>query len=88
MEAEDKNAKISDVSGNNNLKDGSKVVISVTAEDGVTVNKYNINIRVKKKSNFIKILFIIILIMALLAGAYYLYKKFVLSKSGDKYEYE
>lgn len=88
METEDKNAKISDVSGNSNLKDGSKVVISVTAEDGVTVNKYNINIRVKKKSNFIKILFIIILIMSLLAGAYYLYKKFVLSKSGEKYEYE
>lgn len=88
MEAEDKNAKISDISGNSNLKDGSKIVISVTAEDGVTVNKYNINIRVKTKSNFIKILFIIILVLSILAGAYYLYKKLVLSKSGDKYEYE
>ena len=88
MEAEDKNAKITDVSGNNNLKDGSKVIVSVTAEDGVTVNKYNINIRVRKKSNFIKILFIFVLILSILAGAYYLYKKIVLSKSGDKYEYE
>lgn len=88
MEAEEKDAKISDISGNNNLKDGSKIIISVTAPDGVTVNKYNINIRVKKKSNFIKILFIIILVLSILAGAYYIYKKFVLSKSGDKYEYE
>lgn len=88
MEAENKNAKISDVSGNSNLKDGSKVVISVTAEDGVTVNKYNINVRIKKKSNLIKILFIIVLVLSVLAGAYYLYKKIVLSKSGDKYEYE
>ena len=88
MEAEDKNAKITDVSGNSNLKDGSKVVISVTAEDGVTVNKYNINVRIKKKSNLIKILFIIVLVLSVLAGAYYLYKKIVLSKSGDKYEYE
>lgn len=88
MEAEEKDAKISDISGNNNLKDGSKIIISVTAPDGVTINKYNINIRVKKKSNFIKILFIIILVLSILAGAYYIYKKFVLSKSGDKYEYE
>ncbi len=88
METDDKNAKISGVSGNSNLKDGSKVVISVTAEDGVTVNKYNINIKVKKKSNIIKILFIVVLILSVLAGAYYLYKKLVLSKSGDKYEYE
>ena len=38
--------------------------------------------------DIIKILFIIILILAILAGAYYLYKKFVGSKTGDKYEYE
>ena len=75
------------VQGNENLANGSKITITVSAEDG-TVNYYYINILVKAKSNFLGILFIIILIIAVLAGGYYLYKKFVKSKEGDKYEYE
>lgn len=84
---EDDNAVVS-ITGNNDLENGSKISIKVTAEDG-TENIYNINISVKKQSSFIKVLFIIIIILALLAGAYYVYIKFVKnSKSGDKYEYE
>ena len=49
---------------------------------------YYINIKVEEKSNSLGIIFIIILVLAIIAGAYYLYKKLVLSKSGDKYEYE
>lgn len=87
LEAEDTNASI-DVKNNTNLTKGSIVSIVVTAEDGKTINTYNINISVKRKSNLIKYLFIIILILAVLAGAYYIYKKVVLSRTGDKYEYE
>lgn len=84
---QDEKATVS-ITGNNNLQNGSKINIKVTAEDG-TENNYILNITVKKQSNFIKVLFIIILILALLAGAYYVYIKFVKNrKSGDKYEYE
>ena len=85
--AEDENATVK-VNNNSNLTNDSVVSIVVTAEDGKTINTYNLNIRVKKKSNLIKYLFIIILILAIIAGIYYLYKKIVASKSGDKYEYE
>ena len=86
-ETENENTKVT-IEDNEDLRDGSKVKIIVTAEDGKTTNTYNIDVKVKKKSNFIKILFIIILILSILAGAYYIYKKFVQSKSGEKYEYE
>lgn len=85
-ETEDKKASVS-IDGNENLVNGSKVIVTVKAEDG-TENKFIINVNVKKKSNFVKYLFIIILILAILAGAYYLYMKFVQSKKGEKYEYE
>lgn len=85
-EVEDDNANVK-IDNNSNLTNGSKVTISVIAEDG-TVKYYYINILVKAKSNALGIIFIIIMILAILAGAYYLYKKLVLSKSGDKYEYE
>lgn len=75
------------INGNENLKNGSKITISVTAEDG-SVGYYYININVKKRSNFIKILFIIIIILVLAAGGFYIYKKIVSGKDGDKYEYE
>ena len=86
-ETENENTKVT-IEDNEDLRDGSKVKIIVIAEDGKTTNTYNIDVKVKKKSNFIKILFIIILILSILAGAYYIYKKFVQSKSGEKYEYE
>ena len=76
------------IDGNENIVNGSKVKLIVTAEDGKTTNTYTIDVKVKKKSKFIRILFIIILILSILAGAYYIYKKFVQSKSGEKYEYE
>lgn len=85
-ETEDENA-IATVTGNSNLTKGSKVLINVTAEDG-TENTYTINVNLKQKSNFFTILFIIILILAIVAGAYYIYKKFIQSKMGEKYEYE
>lgn len=85
-ETEDDKSNVK-VDNNNNLTNGSKVTITVTAEDG-TVKYYYINILVKAKSNALGVIFIIIMILAILAGAYYLYKKLVLSKSGDKYEYE
>lgn len=72
---------------NTDIKDGSKVTVQVTAEDG-TKSVYNINVQIKNSSGFIKVLFIIILILAIIAGAYYIYKKFIQSRSGDKYEYE
>ncbi len=75
------------ISGNENLKNGSKIGINVVAEDD-TETYYVINIVVKKKSNLIKILFIIVLILSLLAGGYYIFKKIMSKKSGDKYEYE
>lgn len=75
------------ITGNNDLKDGSVIKILIVAEDGKE-NTYLVNVKVKKKSNFIKILFTIILILSLLAGAYYIYKKYKQDKSGEKYEYE
>lgn len=85
-EVEDKSA-FPYISGNENLKDGSVIEILVVSEDDKE-NTYVINVKVKKQSNFIKILFTIILILSLLAGAYYIYKKYKQDKSGDKYEYE
>lgn len=85
-EAED-SASIVMISGNENLISGSKISISVTAPDG-SVGYYTLNINVKKKSNFLKILFIMIIIMALIAGGFYVYKKFIASKQEEKYEYE
>ena len=85
-ETEDKSAKV-EINNNSNLKDGSKVIINVTAEDG-TVNTYSLIVSLKKQSNFLGILFIIILIVALGAGGYYVYKKFFSGKKGEKYEYE
>ena len=85
--AEDSEATIK-VNGNTNITNGSKVEIVVTAPDEKNVSIYTIDIKVKKESNFIKVLFIIIIILAIIALAYYIYKKFVISKSGDKYEYE
>lgn len=85
-DVEDENA-MAYIMGNENLKDGSVVEIGVIAEDE-SESIYIINIKIRKKSNFIKILFSIILILSLLAGAYYIYKKYKQSKSGDKYEYE
>ena len=87
MIPEDDTATV-DVSNNTNLVNGSKVMITVTASDGKTTKVYSIDIRVKKKSNFIKVIFVMIIILAVLALAYYLYKKFVLDRSGEKYEYE
>lgn len=85
-EPEDSSSNVT-ISDNENLTTGSKITITVTAEDG-TNGYYYINIAVQKKSNFIKILFIIILILALLAGGYYIYKKFIQKNGGEKYEYE
>lgn len=85
-EAEDEKAVVS-ISGNENLTNGSKVKITVTAEDG-TENIYVINISLEQDSNALTTIFIIILILALIAGAYYIYKKFIQSKMGEKYEYE
>ena len=77
-----------EVNNNSNLVNGSKVEIIVKAEDEKTTKTYIIDVRVRKQSNFIKILFIIVIILSILALGYYLYKKFVLSKTGEKYEYE
>lgn len=85
-EVEDEKAVVS-ITGNENLTDGSRVTITVTAEDG-TENVYVLDISLKEKSNALSIIFIIILILALIAGGYYIYKKFIQSKMGDKYEYE
>lgn len=76
-----------EVEGNENIQNGSIVKVKVTAEDG-SETIYNISVGIKKKSNGIKVIFIIILIAAILAGAYYIYKKFMSSKVGEKYEYE
>ena len=85
-QTEDEKSEVT-VTNNNNLVNGSKITIAVKAEDG-TVSNYYINIIKKEKSNTLGILFIIILILAILAGAYYLYIKFIANKGGDKYEYE
>lgn len=85
-EVEDSKSLVN-IINNDNLTDNSKITVSVTAEDG-SEDYYYINILVKKDSNFLPILFIIILILAILAGGYYLYKRFIADKAGDKYEYE
>lgn len=85
-EQEDEKSVVT-ITGNENLTNGSKIKISVTAEDG-TENLYIINITLKQKSNAITIIFVIILILAIIAGGYYVYKKFIQSKMGEKYEYE
>ena len=84
---EDSNATV-EVNNNINLTEGSKISIVVKAEDGETTKIYNLEIRVKKQSNFLKILFIILVISSIIAGCYYIYKKIDLNRSGDKYEYE
>lgn len=85
-EAEDSKSTVL-ISGNSDLTEGSRVTVKVIAEDG-TETDYSIDIKIKKKSNLLKILFIIILILSIAAGGYYIYKKVMNSKSGDKYEYE
>ena len=87
LNTEDENAVV-EVKNNSNLTNGSKVDIVVTSENEEVINTYTIDIKVKKKSNFIKVLFTFIIILAIIAGGYYVYKKFVMSKKGDKYEYE
>lgn len=85
-EAEDDKSNVL-ILNNGDIKNESKVTVQVVAEDG-TKSSYYINVQIKESSGFIKILFIIILILAILAGAYYIYKKFIQSKRGEKYEYE
>lgn len=85
-ETEDSKALVN-INGNENIVDGSKITINVVAEDG-TENNYVIDITVKKKTNAFKYIFVIILVLAIGAGGYYVYSKFIASKSGDKYEYE
>ncbi len=78
---------IVDITNNQNLTNGSKITIMVIAEDGTT-NHYYINILVKEKSNVLGIIFIIVIVLAILAGAYYVYKKIIKPRSEAKYEYE
>jgi len=86
-QAEDELSNVT-VLGNSDIKNGSIVTINVKAEDN-TENSYKIRVRIKEKSNALKIIFIIVLILALIAGGYYVYVKFIQNKkSGDKYEYE
>lgn len=85
-EAEDSKSTVL-ISGNSDLTEGSRVTVKVIAEDG-TETDYSIDIKIKKKSNLLKILFIIILILSIVAGGYYIYKKVMNGRSGDKYEYE
>lgn len=85
-EAEDSKSTVL-ISGNSDLTEGSRVTVKVIAEDG-TETDYSIDIKIKKKSNLLKILFIIILILSIIAGGYYIYKKVMNGRSGDKYEYE
>ena len=33
--------------GNNNIKDGSKIILRITAEDNETIKEYEINIKIK-----------------------------------------
>ena len=87
-ETEDSTAKVN-IENNNDLQDGSKITINVIAEDGTTKYYYiDIIKEEKSSSNLLTIIFIIILILAIIAGAYYLYIKFIANKRGDKYEYE
>lgn len=85
-ETEDENSFV-EVIGNENLEDGRRITISITAEDG-SVRDYTIDVIVKKSSNALSIIFIIIIILALGAGGFYVYKKFFEGKKGEKYEYE
>ena len=75
------------ITGNENLSNGSRIIINVTAEDG-SIGEYTIDVFVKEKSNTLTILFVIIIVLALGAGGFYVYKKFFAGKSGEKYDYE
>ena len=74
------------ISDTTNLKDGSTVKISVTAEDKKTTQEYVITISLAGSSmNFGIIIVVIIIIAVLVVGGYYFYTR---QKNGGEKEYE
>lgn len=81
---EDSNAAFS-ISDTNNLKDGSTVKITVTAEDKKTTQDYIITIDAPSNSSIGIIIFVVILVALIGVGGYYFFTK---QKNGGEKEYE
>lgn len=71
--AEDEKAKI-DIIGNENLENGSKIIVRVTAEDGST-KEYNINIIKKQQSNALGFIIGGIVVVIALVGTFIFVKR-------------
>lgn len=71
--AEDEKAKI-DIIGNENLENGSKIIVRITAEDGST-KEYNINIIKKQQSNALGFIIGGIVVVIALVGTFIFVKR-------------
>lgn len=71
--AEDEKAKI-EIIGNENLENGSKIIVRVTAEDGST-KEYNINIIKKQQSNALGFIIGGIVVVIALVGTFIFVKR-------------
>jgi len=72
--------------GLDNIQDGSEIVLTVFAPDGVTTQDYIITIKVANNSStIISIIFITILVVLIGGGIYYFYTR---KKNGGEKEYE
>lgn len=71
--AEDEKAKI-DIIGNENLENGSKIIVRVTAEDGST-KEYNINIIKKQQSNALGFIIGGVVVVIALVGTFIFIKR-------------
>lgn len=71
--AEDEKAKI-EIVGNENLENGSKIIVRVTAEDGST-KEYNINIKKKQQSNALGFIIGGIVVVIALVGTFIFVKR-------------
>lgn len=71
--AEDEKAKI-EIIGNENLENGSKIIVRVTAEDGST-KEYNINIIKKQQSNALGFIIGGIVVVIVLVGTFIFVKR-------------
>lgn len=75
-----------DKKGLDNIRDGSEIVLTVTAPDGFTTQDYIITINLSNNfSTLVSVIFITILIVLIGGGIYYFYTR---KKNGGEKEYE
>lgn len=93
IELEDENA-LYEIEGNNDLVNGSKIIVKIVAEDG-TESDYNFNIikesitKPSKKKNSVLITILIIIILAIIGFVAFKFIRNILpAKKDEKYDYE